>query len=717
MNDFLKGKISKTIFENKDNGFHILLFKVLDASDKYLYYINSSVKISGYFNNINNYDTYILYGSFFMHNKYGETFRLDKLEIEEKKGNSIIDFLSSDLFPGIGDAKAKLIYDKLGDNAFDVILNNPNNLSLIDGLTKNNIKVLHDVLTEHENSYKTIIYLNDLGFNVIESNRIYKLYKQNTKKQIEEDIYKLRRDINIISFNKIDMIAQKLKIDSNSKIRLQDILVYVMELVSYEYGNTFFYYEELKYEILNRFDNINIDLLNDAIKLSIDNNLIVIDNDKYYLKKLSDAENNIKRRFTLLNNSNSKNKDNKKMYEKLKEIENKFNIDYNDKQEEAIISSISNYLTIITGGPGTGKTTILKAICKLYKEFNKDEITLLAPTGRAAKRMSDISNNASSTIHSFLKWNKDTDKYQINEYNKSKAKLIILDESSMIDTYLMNNLLKGISVNCKMVLIGDFHQLPSVGPGDILQDLILSNKFNVIKLDQLYRQEKDSNLINLAYDIQNNNINENIFNISNDLIFINKNDNEIINSICDIALKYKDENINDFQILVPMYMGINGIDNINRVLQSILNKQDYLKNEIQINGITYRENDKVIQLNNMPESNIYNGDIGIIKEIRNNPKKVIIDFDNNIVEYTSNTFNNFKLAYAISIHKSQGSEFKTVILPMSLNYNRMLYKRLIYTGVTRAKSKLYIIGDINALKKACLNNQADNRRTGLKYKF
>ena len=361
----------------------------------------------------------------------------------------------------------------------------------------------------------------------------------------------------------------------------------------------------------------------------------------------------------------------------------------------------------------------MKGIVELFRLLNKlsyekldQKVALLAPTGRAAKRMSEATNMRASTIHRFLKWSKETNKFQVNEYNKSKVEFVLLDESSMIDTYLMASLLKGLSANCKIVLVGDDHQLPSVGPGDVLHDLIQCQKLDVVELKELYRQGNDSNIIKLAYDIRNQSISEDIFNIDEDLTFIKCSSDEVISNICEISHTYKDLDYKDFQILAPMYKGINGIDEINRCVQMIFNPKLANKKENKIGGDIIREGDKVIQLVNMPDDNVYNGDIGLVEKIKLNPKKEIyIDFDYNEVKYTPANFINFKLAYSISIHKSQGSEFDVVVIPIVKGYRKMLYQKLIYTAVTRAKKKLYLIGDIEALEIASKHDTGNTRRT------
>ena len=433
-----------------------------------------------------------------------------------------------------------------------------------------------------------------------------------------------------------------------------------------------------------------------------------------------EAETSIVKRFRRLNNI--KEIDNKNLDKTISELEDLFGIKYNNDQLMAIRKSFTKSFLIITGGPGTGKTTIMKGILELYRIMNKysyeklvDKVALLAPTGRAAKRISEATLFTASTIHRFLKWSKESDTFQVNEYNKSKVEFVVIDEASMIDTYLMANLLKGLSSNCRIVVVGDDHQLPSVGPGQVLHDLIASEKLDVVELKELYRQGIDSNIITLAYDIRKKYIDKSIFNISDDLTFIECSDREVISNICEISNTYKDLSYKDFQILAPMYKGINGIDEINKKVRDIFNEKSKDKKENKHGDFVFREEDKVIQLTNMPDDNVYNGDIGLIDRIVTGSKKEIyIDFDNNIVKYTPANFINFREAYAISIHKSQGSEFDIVILPIVKGYNKMLYQRLIYTAVTRAKKKLYIIGDMSALEYAVGNTNSEIRRTTIK---
>lgn len=722
MASYIQGKYTKCIFKN-NTGYNIGVFRVSDSNDPSLAdYIGRSITFTGYFHDLNEIDTYLFYGKLVTHEKYGEQFQVEGYErcMPEEK-DSIIEFLTSGLFKGIGEAKAKKIVDVLGKDTLKIILETPDNLLLIPSISKKNVDTLHNKLKEYEASYETIMYLSDMGFSTKDSMIIYNTYKKDTKKVIEEDIYKLIEDINEIYFKKIDVIALKNGVKKDDLIRVKASLLYIMDEVSNTYGHSYYFREELL-NYLPRVLGVNIsnELFDECINKLVDDLKIIIKEDRFYLREMYEAETLIVKRFRLLN-SNKEIID-KRLDSMILELEDFFDIKYNSCQLDAIKKSYMKDFLIITGGPGTGKTTIMKGIVELYRLMEKlsyeklnDKIALLAPTGRAAKRMSETTGMPASTIHRFLKWSRDTNKFQVNEYNRSKVEFVIIDEASMIDTYLMASLLKGISSNCKVILVGDDHQLPSVGPGQVLHDLIESHALQVVELTELYRQGIDSNIISLAYDIRNQSVNKDIFNVEDDLTFIECRDNEVIPNICEICNTYKDLNYKKFQILAPMYKGLNGIDAINKNVQDIFNSKSRTKKEKVIGEFNFREDDKVIQLTNMPDDNVYNGDIGIIDRIQSSPKSEIhIDFDGNLVKYTPANFINFRSAYSISIHKAQGSEFDVVVIPIVNAYNKMLYQKLIYTGVTRAKKKLYIVGDFSALIRASRNTSDDIRRTTIK---
>ena len=716
----ITGNFKKTIYRNSTNNYLIGLFKVKEASNDLDKFINKTITITGYLPDLNEIDTYILDGNITTHAKYGEQFMVNNFErVMPKETDSMVSVLSSDMFKGIGKKTAEAIVNMFHEDTFDVILNHPNNLLLVKGVSEKQVRVLHESLKNYQGSYEIILNLSKLGFGTRDSLKIYSKFKEKSFDFINEDIYKAYYFIDEINFKTCDYIYQKNDCDKLDVKRIRAVFIYILRELTNVSGNTYFYLDEIRpYFKRVIATDVSDELLLESINSLIALELIVVKEDKIYLKEYYDAEIFIARRLRLLAHEKC---ETLKNYEKvLKEIELKNSITYNEEQELAIKQALTNKCLVITGGPGTGKTTIIKGIIDLYQGLNnyktkdlEENLVLLAPTGRASKRMSEVTELSASTIHRFLKWNKDTNRFQVNEYNKSNASFVIIDESSMLDTLLLSNLLKGLSTNTKVIFVGDANQLPSVGAGNILSDLITSEELKVIRLKNLYRQGKDSNIITLAHDINEGILNKDIFNKGEDLIFIKCPDNKVLDNIKKEVKKIDDSN---YQVLAPQYKTINGIDNINEALQELLNPKKPTKKELVINNVTYREDDKVIELSNMPDEYVFNGDIGVIDKIKLSPKKEIyIDFDDNKVKYTPTMFNKFSLSYAISIHKSQGSEFKTVIMPIVKGYHKMLYRKLIYTGVTRSKEKLILIGDMNALEMAINNNNEQKRRTSLDY--
>lgn len=718
---YLKGTFRKLIY-NRDN-YYVGLIKVKDSD--YPGLNDKTITFTGYFSDINIDDILVLNGEFTKHNKYGEQFLSTSYEVslpDEKEG--IVTFLSSDIFKGIGEAKAQKIYDTLGDKAIDIIIHEPDKLQGIKGLTKKNVELLHEKLLDYEDSIDTIIKLNEYGFTNKESSYLYNRHKAKALDILDSNIYDFIDEE--INYKKVDLLALKHNYDRMDKRRLKASVIYVFEEVINTLGDTYLIYNEI-YGYLNRaiLSNVDFETFEDCIKELLEEEKIVLDNDKYFLKKMYDAEKNIAKRLVYLNNQ--KEEKVRKLDITVDGIEKDNVIIYNEKQRIAILNAFKYHFEIITGGPGTGKTTIIKSIVKLYQELYKkssrelmEEITLLAPTGRAAKRMMETVNFPASTIHRFLKWNKDTNKFKVNEHNKVDTKLVIIDEASMVDTYLLDSLLKGLYYDTKIILVGDYNQLPSVGSGQILKDLIESDKFIVVELKELYRQKENSNIITFAYDINNGNYDNSIFNTEDDLTYIETDSYNLIDKFSELCYTYKDYNANELIILAPMYKTINGIDNLNKMLQGIFNPQDNDKNELVSGEVVYRVGDKILQLVNDGDNGISNGDIGYIEAINSASKtkskknEVVINFDGTRVTYTPKDFGNFMHGYAISVHKSQGGEFKMVIMPVVNSFKRMLYNKLVYTAVTRAKETLIIIGNIEAFVYGIRNDYIDKRKTTIK---
>ena len=734
MDSYIKGNFRKSIFKS-DKGYVIGLFKVRETNDDILEeYVNQTITFTGYFHELNEDDTYILYGEAVNHPRYGFQFQTNRYERIKPTGKeAIVEFLSSDLFPGVGEKLAKSIADTLGDNALDKILEDESCLYLIPKLSENKIKKIVNVLRKYEESHQTIARLIDLGFSMREALSIYNEYKSNTPKIIADNIYQISYNLSDISFLKIDKAGYLLDIDPSDDRRVKAATLYVMKNLIYQNGDSYLSKDVIVNNV-NKFLNIDYNNYDEIFKNLEDMDYIVIDGDDYYLEDIWNAEANISER--LYDMASKPLKKYKNLNNLLLELEKINDIKYNDEQKKAIVKALESNILIITGGPGTGKTTIIKAITELYQHVNKldyDEFTehlaLLAPTGRASKRMSESTFLPASTIHRFLKWNKETLEFMVNEENKSLVDLVIVDEVSMIDINLFDSLLKGLKRNVKLILVGDYDQLPSVGPGNLLKDLICSDVIDVVHLNHLYRQGEDSYIISLAYEIKDGILSENYLNSYNDYTFLKCSANHIKSNLKRLCEKVIDKGYDykRLQILAPMYKGENGIDTLNKELQDIFNPASKEKREIKSGNVIFREHDKILQLVNMPDENVFNGDIGVIKYIKygNTSKskkdEIYVDFDGNLVKYTPKDFAKIKHGFIISIHKSQGSEFEMVIMPMAHSYRRMLYKKLVYTGVTRAKRKLILIGEPDAFVLSVQNNHEYIRNSKLlekiKYKF
>lgn len=717
---YIKGLFIQDIFSNKENGYTVGLLRVKesDIEDK----INKVVTFTGIFDELKYKTTYKMEGSFVTHAKYGEQFQTESYElILPTDEEEIIEFLSSDLFP-IGEKTAEKIVSRLGKDTINIMLNDPHAIDGIPRLTKQKIDKINEILNDYQSTSQIVIELNKIGFSTKNSISILKKYNSNTMNIIENNIYDILDDIDI-SFDELDKIARNNNYELNDERRLEALTIHAMNVLTFNNGDTYLYFDELYSYIKNNTDNIDEDTFEYILlKLSKLNKIKIVKN-RYYLTELYDAEVYIVDRLSRLNDKERRKLP--KLEEKITALEKISNITYDDSQKEAIIKSLNNNLTIITGGPGTGKTTIIKCIVKLLTDIigiNREKLALLAPTGRAARKLMDTTGLPAYTIHKYLKWDKENNSFEVDEYYPNKEEYIIVDEASMIDTILLSSLLKGTLENAKYIFVGDYYQLPSVSQGQVLKDLIDSNCLDIVKLNTLYRQTEDSYITTLAHEIKNKEISENFLSKYDDYNFITCQNEEILSVIEDIVKKAlsKGYTEKDIQVLAPIYKTTNGIDSLNKMLQNIINPKSPKKNEIISGETIYREGDKILQLVNDSDNGVSNGDIGYIESIISSAKskskknELAINFDGTRVTYTPKDFINIMHGYAISVHKSQGGEFKMVIIPFSPSFKRMLYNKLIYTAVTRAKQSLILVGDPSSFIYGIKNNYVEMRKTSIK---
>ena len=723
--EFIKGKFKKIIFESSSgNGYKVGLFRVKEASDNLSEeLVNHTVTFTGYFYDLKIDENYLLQGNYIKNGKYGYQFQVSSYEHLEPEGkDAVVEFLSSSLVKGCGEKTANDIVNILGDDALKKIKEDKSVLLLVPKMTEKKMNSIYNSILKYQNSDETIVYLNKLGFSMKEAMKLLNSYGFSIKQIIEDNVYSLIDDI---EFKTLDKVFFQINEETDEN-RVEACIVESLKELAFETGDTYSYKEEIKI----RLNNFNI-ILNDEEFDSYAETLkkrreIKIDGDKYFLYGYYKMEDNIAKHLLKISNRDAKRIED--IDERIEKFSESNNVVYNTDQIRAIKTSLEKNITIITGGPGTGKTTIVKAIAGLYIDMHPiservalSELVLLAPTGRAAKRMSDVTGLPASTIHRYLKWDKNTGRFEYNEYNKHTEKLLIIDEVSMIDTELFDALLKGIDENARLVIVGDDNQLPSVGPGLILTDLINSECFNHIPLKEIYRQSAGSSIPYLCQSIKNHDLTEDSISRKEDFAFLPVDNHlvkDTVKEICKISKK-RGIDENNIQILAPMYKGENGIDNLNIILQELFNPKDDRKNEIRIGDVTYREGDKVLQLVNDPDNNIYNGDIGYISSInpQNKDELLMVNFYGNGVFYKREDLINLKHAYAITIHKSQGSEFDHVIMPITMNYGRMLYNKLLYTGISRAKKSLTLLGNARAFYMGTNNDYSLNRKTDLVLKI
>lgn len=722
---YIKGKIRQSIFAS-DNGFFVGTFKVKETDDEAVKdFLNKTITITGTFLEINTEDTFVLYGEYMKHDRYGYQFQVSKSEKEIPKGtDAVIEFLSSSLIKGCGEKTAIKIVETLGEDAIKKIKESLSNLYLVPGMTEAKASKIYTSILAYSSTDDLIVTMKSLGFTIKESTKIINRYKDKTALYLEENPYLFQE---VVEFNKIDQIFIRNN-DFESPIRVKACIIEAMKRLSERSGDIYYFEDEIYSTLKMDFKLfLEEELFLEYLSELESKYMIVRKKEHLFLEENYEMEQGIAERLYEI--ARLPRKEHKRLKEKIESLEENLDVTYHQTQKEAIETALKERITIISGGPGTGKTTIVNAIVKLYVSLyhltpieTYSQIACLAPTGRASKKLAMSTGLPAMTIHRYLKWNKDTNEFQIKAHNKNQHRLIIVDEVSMIDTFLLYSLLEGIETNVQIILVGDTFQLPSVGPGLILQDLVESQLFAYCPLSKIYRQSDNSYIPYLAKEIKEKNISENFMDKTDDYNFLSCDNSKIkdyIYQICEKSIA-KGLRADDIQILAPMYKGENGIDNLNAMLQHLFNPKDELKKEIKIGDLIYRIGDKVIQLINNPDCNVYNGDIGYIKSIeelkkdKSKKEQITIDFDGNYVIYTKEDLYHIKHAYAMTIHKSQGSEFPHVILPISKNYYKMLYNKLIYTGVSRAKKSLVILGDTTSFLSAIQNDYSNHRKTTLK---
>lgn len=733
---FFVGKVETTFFASQDNFYKVLLVKVEETSFDWH---DDEVVVTGNFGEINEETAYRFEGKLVDHPKYGQQFQSNNYHSTQPTTvEGLVKFLSGDQFKGIGTKTAEKIVDVLGIEAIDNIVNDPASLNQLN-LKPNIVKTLVDNLVASQGMDQIIIGLNDFGFGSSLATAIFEKYRDETLMRINKNPYQLARDIDGVSFKRADQVAVKLDVPADDTRRVDAGILQVIDDVTMQTGDTYTMAKPLltqTVQLLEESRNVRINpkQVADRLVALASSNQIVAQDNRIYPTTLFNAEWKIAEHLHRLNSDESVIDDDKKIEATILKVMKSNGIEYDDSQKTAILQALKSRIFLLTGGPGTGKTTIIQGIVTAFAELHqysldvnayKDTpfpILLAAPTGRAAKRMSETTGLPASTIHRLLGLNGHEESNDINVHDLNGS-LLIVDELSMVDITLFKTLLTAIPSTMQVILVGDKDQLPSVGPGQIFHDLLDFPQLPKVELSNIYRQSKESSIIPLAHAIKLGEVPDDLTKSFGDRSFIQCRTDQVPVVINQIVKKAQERDYSKMQvqILAPMYRGNAGINRLNTIAQDIFNpiKSDKTKS-VEYRGENFRIGDKVLHLVNSPDNNVFNGDIGTIVSIElgvpqeKGPKtdRMVIEFDQNEVTYSRNEWQRLTLAYSISIHKSQGSQFEMVILPMVSQYSRMLQRNLLYTAITRAKSKLVLIGDPQSFAQA-IKNEAVNRQTTL----
>ena len=713
------GYIKKIRFYSESSNYIVALIEV-EQEDKL-------ITMNGYMNNFNDYEKYAFIGDYEIHPKYGKQFKLSEYRIiYAKESEEIIKYLSSPLFKGIGKALATQIVNTLGEECLEKIKEDKHNLDLVRGMTEKRREIIYEALTNGDYDQEVMQFFMGHGISLKNLGLIQAYYQEKTLEILQNNPYQLVEDIDGIGFKTADELALKTGGTLDNPNRIKAGIIYSIKQYGFNTGSTYCYLDEIKIMFSKIIYNIEEVSFNEYLDVLIDEGLIIQRGDKYYYFEMDEAEKNIAEYLKIRINKPDELFDEKEVERLLTNYEKTQGICYAAKQKEALNYFLKSSCMILTGGPGTGKTTIVQALLKVYSAlYPDDRIGLVAPTGRAAKRLTELTGIYACTIHRLLKWDLHSNTFAMNKSNPLDLDVLIIDEFSMVDCLLLSKLFEaGRGIN-KVLFIGDYHQLPSVAPGNILQDLMEAG-VKTIELDEIFRQAKDSGIIQLAHHIIHNEIeNMDLFEQYRDINFFPCINYDVVKNVKIIVKKAIGEgyDTNDIQVLVPMYQGVAGIDALNDALQDVFNPIDEFNDSYQIGRKEYRVGDKILQLKNRPDDDVFNGDIGTLVEICRKDNfeylqdTLIVDFDGNFVEYTSNTFNTITHAYCMSIHKSQGNEFKIVIMAVLSDYYIMLRRNLLYTAITRAKQSLFILGSSKAFMHGLANYQDSRRKTSLKSRF
>ena len=746
----LEGKLIKIRYKNESNSYTVADFETID---------NEDITVVGYLPFVNEGDKLILIGEIIVHPDYGEQLKIDTFEKKMPDTPEALEhYLSNGTFKGIGPATAKRIVKTFGNDTINVIKFEPQKLANIKGINEEKALEIAETFLANWEIWQIVGFLDKFGIGPQSAESVYKKLGENALEQIMKNPYILIDVASKVSFEKVDKIALELGIPSDAYKRIRSGIKYGLERIALN-GNSAVLYDNLVDYVEELLKVSKESVEETIINMKAKEEIIIedrIENEKIqewvYLKMFYNAEKNIALRLIGLRDAeNSKYIGSLKS--ELKDIEKDINLKLSEKQREAIELINDNNVCVITGGPGTGKTTIIKAVIELYKKHGKKPV-LCAPTGRAAKRMTETTGEEAKTLHRLLELMGGDDENLFSAellVTPIDGDIIIVDEASMLDMFLMNYLVKAIYKGTKLVLVGDIDQLPSVGPGSVLKDIIESDEICTIRLSQIFRQAAKSKIIINSHRVnegeefiggstKQTNVDGEEIDLLDDFFFINETNQESIQktivSLCKGRLqKFGNYDFfNNIQVITPTKKGKLGTKELNILLQEELNPLEESKNEREYGNIKFRENDRVMQTKNNYNilwekenernfnkdlgNGVFNGELGKIEKISSKDKTILVRFDDGkVATYEGNELEQLEHAYSITVHKSQGSEFDVVILVVAQTAPMLLTRNLIYTAMTRAKKLLIVIGAQSTINYMINNNTTRHRNTGLKFKL
>lgn len=710
MPEKLTGTVERFLFQSPDNGFAVFVIATRQAS----------VTAKGYVPNVQKGQEVELEGSWVFHKKFGKQFHAEKcISRLPKSLIGLKKYLGSGLIKGIGKVYAEKIVDYFGAEVLDIIDKQPERLREVGGIGEKRLEVIIDAWKDQREIANIMVFLQEKNVSPAYAAKIYKKYGQNSIAVLNENPYRIADEIWGIGFKMADTIAQNLGFAHDSPQRLAAGIIFALTTATSQ-GHLYVELENLRektIELLDLTANEKPLLKNAFHNLHNKEKIKLISKNKHYigLTKHYYSELGVAKRLAELIRQPSPLKFNiDTIYDTLRNPDPQ-EIPLNEKQQKGVLAALQNKVTIITGGPGTGKTTLIKKLLNTL-DSKGVQYKLAAPTGRAAKRIMEGTGRYAATIHRLLEFDVSTMSFVHNENNALKLDILIIDEASMIDIFLAYSIVRALPLNAHLILIGDTDQLPSVGPGNLLKDLIASNTIASVQLTEIFRQAQDSLIIVNAHKV-----NHGEFPVSflpearRDFKFIKDANPENIETHIKRALFIEAPKMGinpaETQILVPMNRGAAGTQNLNYILQQLLNPS--LKPSLMRAGVTYKEGDKVMQIRNNYDKKVFNGDIGIIESINQQEKELKVLFGEKIIDYSANEMDELVLAYATTIHKSQGSEYPAIIVPIFMQHFTLLQRNLLYTAITRAKKLCILVGEPRAIAMAIKNNNITKRVTFL----